>query len=178
MTKLKDRVFIDKRPEIIEKRGRIGDVEADFIISGKSGKGVLLTVTCRKLRVAFLELILKVTIDNVHLAFVRIKKRFPEMRTLTIDNDILFQMHKVLEKLLDIKIYFCHPYHSWEKGGVENTNKYIRRYIPKGSDLSQYDKECILLIEEKINQRFMKCLNYATPEEKLKECRRKTKNNV
>lgn len=173
VTKLKDRIFIDKRPKIIAKRGRVGDVEADFIVSGKSGKGVLLAATCRKLRVSFLELILKVTIDNVHLAFTRIKKRFPEMKTATIDNDLLFQMHKTLERLIKIKIYFCHPYHSWEKGSIENTNKYIRKYIPKGSDLSLYDKGTIALIEKRCNQRFMECLKYATPEEKLKEYRGK-----
>ncbi len=124
-------------------------------------------VVCRKLRVVFLELILDVSIDEVHCAFERIKKRFPEMKTLTLDNDILFRMHKTLEKLLNVKIYFCHPYHSWEKGSVENANKEIRKFIPKGSDLSQYDQEFIQAIEDHLNERFMKCLNYKTPEEKL-----------
>lgn len=175
VTKLKDRVFIDKRPKIIEKRIRIGDLEADFIISGKSGKGVLLVAVCRKLRVAFLELILDVSIDETHSAFKRIKKRFSEMKTLTLDNDILFKMHKALEKLLDVKIYFCHPYHSWEKGGVENANMEIRKFIPKGSDLSKYDEEFIQSVEEHLNGRFMKCLKYKTPKEKLNESRKNKK---
>ena len=164
---LKDRVFIDKRPKFIEKRERIGDAEADFIVSGKSGKGVLLVVECRKLRVSFLEIIHEVTIDNVHLAFQKIKNRFPELKTLTIDNDILFQMHKTLENLLKVKIYFCNPYHSWEKGTVENVNKFIRKDIPKGSDLSLYDKKEIKELEKKCNNRFMECLKFATPKEKL-----------
>jgi IS30 family transposase len=178
VTKLKDRVFIDKRPQIIEKRARIGDMEADFIVSGKSGKGVLLVATDRKIRVSFLEIIHHVSIDEVHSAFERIKDKFPEMRTATIDNDILFQMHKTLEKLLNIKIYFCHPYHSWEKGSIENVNKYVRKYIPKGSDLSKYDQEDILTIEKKTNQRFMKCLQYKTPEEKLKTYRKTKKQRI
>lgn len=173
VTQLKDRVFIDKRPKIIEQRGRVGDLEGDFIISGKSGKGVLLVAVDRKLRLAFLELIHKVTIDEVHRAFIRIKKRFPEMKTLTLDNDLLFQMHKTLQKLLGIKIYFCHPYHSWEKGTVENKNKIIRKFIPKGSDLSQYDRDEIKVIESYLNDRYLKCLKYATPEEKLKKYRKK-----
>ncbi len=180
VAELKDRVFIDKRPKIIENRVRIGDVEADFIVSGKGGKGVLLVVVCRKLRVAFLEIIYHVSIDEVHNAFERIKKRFPEMKTLTIDNDLLFQMHKTLEKLLGIKIYFCHPYHSWEKGSIENVNKFIRKFIPKGNNLSQYTKDEISIIESKCNERFMKCLKYATPHEKLEKYRRgkiKTKNS-
>jgi IS30 family transposase len=175
ISRLEDRVFIDKRPKIIEKRERVGDLEADFIVSGRDGKGVLLVAVCRKLRVAFLELILDVSVDEVHLAFGRIKKRFPEMKTLTLDNDILFKMHKTLEKLLGVKIYFCHPYHSWEKGGVENANMEIRRFIPKGSDLSRYDQEFIRAVEEHLNGRFMKCLEYKTPEEKLKNHRENKK---
>ena len=89
--KLKDRVFIDKRPHFINKRKRIGDVEADFIESGKTGKGILLVIVDRKSRAVFLEKILKITIDNVHNSFVKIKQRFPEMKTITTDNDILLQ---------------------------------------------------------------------------------------
>ena len=168
VSKLKDRVFIDKRPKIIEKRGRAGDLEADFIVSGRDGKGVLLVAVDRKLRASFLEIIHEVTIDKVHEAFEEIKKRFPEMRTLTIDNDLLFQMHKALETLLEVKIYFCHPYHSWEKGTVENRNKIIRKFIPKGSDLRQYDVKDIKAVEDFLNDRYLKCLKYATPAEKLK----------
>jgi len=150
-------------------------MEGDFIVSGRNGKGVLLVVVCRKLRVVFLEIIYKATVKNVTKAFLKIKKRFPEMKTLTLDNDILFKNHQELEKLLNIEIYFCNPYHSWEKGTVENANKCIRRYIPKGGDLSQYSKDEIKTIEEALNNRFMKCLNYKTPLEALKECRRNKK---
>jgi IS30 family transposase len=172
-SKLKDRVFIDKRPKIVEKRIRAGDVEGDFIVSGKGGKGVLLGVVDRKLRAVFLEIIHRVTIDEVHGAFIRIKNRFPEMKTLSLDNDILFQMHKTLEKLLDVKIYFCHPYHSWEKGSIENVNKEIRKFIPKGSNLSRYDFDEIQTIETFLNDRYLKCLGYATPAEKLKKYRQR-----
>ena len=175
VSKLKDRVFIDKRPKIIEKRMRVGDMEADFIASGKTGKGILLTVVCRKLRVVFLELILDVSIDEVHAAFLRIKERFPEMKTITLDNDILFRMHKTLEQLLQVKIYFCHPYHSWEKGSIENANKAIRKHIPKGSNLSKYDQEFIQTLEEHLNGRFMECLKYKTAQEKLAEYRKTKK---
>lgn len=173
---LSERTFIDDRPVEANLRSRVGDVEADFIVSGKTGHGILLVVVDRKLRVCFLELILTVTIAEVHKAFVRIRKRFPEMQTLSTDNDILLQKHKELEKLLKLKIYFCHPYHSWEKGSVENVNKNIRRRIPKGSDLSQYSQEYILEIEHFLNHRFMKCLEYDTPEEALKNYRKLKKN--
>jgi len=173
--KLTERTFIGKRPKKANNRTRVGDVEADFIVSGKSGHGVLLVAVCRKLRVVFLELIHDVCVDEVHEAFVRIQEKFPEMKTLTLDNDILFQMHKALEKLLGIKLYFCHPYHSWEKGSVENANKIIRKFIPKGSNLSRYDHDYIRKIEEHLNGRFMKCLKYATPNEAIKKHRQRIK---
>jgi IS30 family transposase len=173
--KLEDRKFIEKRPRIATKRGRVGDCEGDFIVSGREGKGYLLVVIDRKIRVVFIEQILNVSIDNVHQALIKIKQRFEEIKTLTLDNDILFRMHKTLETLLEIPIYFCHPYHSWEKGSVENVNKYIRKYIPKGSNISSYSKKYISLVEQRCNQRFMKCLEYKTPEEKLLEYRLKKK---
>lgn len=172
---LKDRKFIDQRPKSIDVRKRIGDTEGDFIVSGKTGKGILLVIVDRKIRVSFLEVIYVVTIAAVHDAAMRIKKRFPEFHTMTTDNDILFRHHQELEKLLKIKIYFCHAYHSWEKGTVENTNKYIRRDIPKGSDISRYSTTFIKSIEDKLNRRPMKCLNYFTPAEMLKKYRLRKK---
>lgn len=173
--KLKDRTFIDKRPKIIGKRVRIGDAEADFIVSGKSGKGILLVVADRKSRAPFLEQIIEVTIENVHFAFVKIKKRFPELRTITTDNDILFRCFKELEILLDVKIYFCHPYHSWEKGTVENINGRIRKDIPKSSDISKYSKKFIRSIEQKLQRRIIKLLDHRTPQEVLTKFRKRKK---
>jgi transposase, IS30 family len=172
---LKDRVFIDKRPKHINERKRLGNAEADFIVSGKNGKGILLTLADRKIRASFIEQILDVSVRNVELAFLRIKKRFPELKTITTDNDILFQHHKRLEKLLDIKIYFCNPYHSWEKGTIENTNKYIRKDIPKGSDISRYSKRFIRLLEEKLNRRYMEVTDHETPAEALTRLRKQKK---
>lgn len=175
VTQLKDRTFIDKRPTYINMRTRVGDAEADFIVSGKQGHGILLTLADRKLRVSFIEQILEVSIKNVHTSFLRIKKRFPELKTFTTDNDILFRHHKELERLLHIKIYFCNPYHSWEKGTIENTNKHIRKDIPKGSDISKYSKRFIRSIEEKLNRRFMKVIGHESPAEALERYRQRKK---
>lgn len=177
LEKLKDRLFIDKRPRIIDTRKRIGDAETDFIVSGKNGKGVLLVVVDRKSRSPYLERILPVNISEVHKAFQRIKDRFLELKTLTMDNDLLFKRHREIEKVLNIKIYFCHPYHSWEKGTVEKVNREIRKDIPKGSDISQYSQRFIRLIEEKLQNKIYKILNYKTPLEVL-EKHRKRKNTA
>lgn len=172
---LKNRRSIDERPASINTRKHVGDTECDFIVSGKTGTGILLVTADRKLRISFLEQILTVTIPEVHRAFRRIQKRFPEIRTITTDNDILFQHHQELEKSLSAKIYFCHPGHAWEKGTVENTNKYIRRDIPKGSDISKYSKQFIRSLEEKLNRRSMECLGYRTPSEALTDYRKRRK---
>ena len=139
------------------------------------GKGILLTVVCRKLRIIFIEQILNVNIKNVHRAFKRIKKKFSEMKTITTDNDLLLQKHKELEKLLGVKIYFCDPYSSWQKGSIENANKNIRKHIPKGSDISKYSKYRVRKIEEKLNNRIMECLNFLTSYEALENCRKRKK---
>lgn len=175
--KLEDRTFIDKRPKGIDLRHKIGHVEGDFIVSGKTGKGILLVVVDRKTRYTFLKKIIDVTIENVHNSFIKIKNRFKEMKTMTLDNDILFQHHKELEVLTNTKIYFCKPYHSWEKGTVENTNKYIRKDMPKRSDISKCSDLFIECLEDKLNRRSLKCLNYLTPKEALDLERNNKKRN-
>lgn len=171
----KDRVFIDKRPLSIKARLHVGHAEGDFIVSGKSGKGILLTIEDRKFRVTFLEQILVPTTKNVTQACLRIKQRYPEWKSMTTDNDLLFQRHKELENKLQIKIYFCFPGHMWEKPQVENANGYVRRHIPKGSDMSRYSKRFIQNLEAKMNRRFMNVLGYATPQELLNAYRKHKK---
>jgi IS30 family transposase len=166
------KTFIDERPAVIVNRERVGDMEVDFIVSGKSGKGYMLTATDRKLRNGFIRKILPVTVGNALKALLEIKKLFPEMLTITTDNDILFLYYKQLEKALDVKFYFCDPYSSWQKGGVENYNGEVRTYIPKGSDISQYNSAYIQMTEDKVNNRWMKVLGHKSPKEALEGYRK------
>lgn len=166
------RTFIDDRPAEITNRERVGDVEADFIVSGKSGSGHLLTAADRKIRYGLIRKILPVTIANVEAAFLDIKQLFPELRSLTLDNDLLFRYHERLADLLGVPIYFCHAYHSWEKGTIENYNKQVRKYVKKGADISQYDASYLQFVETRLNSRFMSVLNYQTPQECLTAFRR------
>lgn len=165
--RLSERTFITERPEWINNRIRIGDVEADFIVSGRDGKGVLLVVVDRKTRYTFLKRILNPTCDILLNSIRNIQKKFKYIKTLTTDNDILFQKYKEIEEHLNIKIYFCEPYKPWQKGSVENTNKYIRKFIKKGSDISTYSDECIQEVEGRLNNRIMKILGGYTPKEEL-----------
>lgn len=170
-----DKRMIDKRPKCIKDRKRIGDAEGDFIVSGHDGEGYLFVCGDRKSRTPFLEKIFPVSIRSVENAIKRIKKRFPELLTITFDNDLLFIHHKRLEKKFNVKIYFCHKHSPWEKGFVENRNKIIRQYIPKGSDISRYSKNYIQKLEDKLQRRIMKCLNYLTPKEVLEKHRKRKK---
>lgn len=165
---LKDRVFIDKRPKIIGKRRRFGDWEGDFIVSGKNGKGVLLTLYERKSKYVMIKKLINKKIEEVHKIIHELTGGII-INSLTLDNDIVFKKHKELSRILGIPVYFCHPYHSWEKGGVENANKLIRRYIPKGSDISKYSDEYVQMIEDKLNNKPRKCLKYKTPNEVMQE---------
>lgn len=173
--KIANKRMIDKLPKYIKEKKRIGDTEGDFIASGKNGDGLLLVITDRKSRVPFLEKIHPISIRCVENAIGRIKKRFPEIKTLILDNDILFIHHKKLEKKFGIKIYFCHNHSPWEKPLVENRNKIIRKYIPKGSDISQYTRYFIQKLEDKLQRRIMKCLNYKLPIEVLEKHRKRKK---
>jgi IS30 family transposase len=89
--------------------------------------------------------------------------------SLTLDNDIAFRRHGELSCILKAPVYFCHAYHSWEKWGVEFSNRLIREYIPKGSDISQIPEEYILDLEVRLNNRPRKILQYKTPLEVMQE---------
>ena len=175
--RMPDRPFIEKRPQSVTMRQRIGDAEAAFIVSGKSGKGALLVVVDRRSRMPFLEQVLPISISAVHRAFRRITRRFPELRTVTCDNDLLLARYRELERELEVNIYFCHPYHSWEKGTVEHMNGVIRRDIPKGSDLSRYSRRYIRKLEEKLQRRPVKLLGFKTPLQVLETYRTRVRKN-
>jgi len=163
VSQLENRLFIEKRPKIADKRKRFGDWEGDFIVSGKSGSGVLLVLHERKARYTIIRKIMAKSPALVNRYILEMFGIVVCFNSLTLDNDIVFEKHEELSLLLGKPVYFCHPYHSWEKGGVENTNKLIRQYVPKGSDISQYPDKEIQAIEDKLNNRPRKCLQYQTP---------------
>jgi len=167
--------MISKRPKKIKEKKEVGHFEGDFIVSGRSGKGMVLDLSDIKARYTMLERVLPVGVRTVTNALVRMKKRFPEMKTITFDNDILLLHHKKLEQKLGIKIYFCHPHSPWEKPLIENRNKILRQFIPKGSDISQCSQRYIAQLEAYLNRRIMKCLRYLTPDEVIEQYRKRKK---
>jgi len=167
--KLENRIFIDQRPVIINQRERYGDWEGDFVCSGKQGKGFLLVLHERKARYVLMCKIIVRSPQLINQLLSDLSQGFENFNSLTLDNDIAFKKHEELSRVLGCDVFFCHPYHSWEKGGVENTNKLIRQYISKGSDISKYRDKYIQEIENKLNSRPRKCLGYKTPEEVMWE---------
>ncbi len=163
--RIKNKRRISERPSKINKRWGLGHMEGDFIVSGRSGKGMVLCLRDRKVRKNMLEKILPVSAMSVERALLRIKKRYKEMQTITFDNDLLLLEHKKLEKKLNVKIYFCDIHSPWQKPSIENLNKILRRYILKSSDISKYSRKFIKKLENKINRKFMDCLNSLTPDE-------------
>jgi len=166
---LKNRTFIEERPEIVGKRERFGDWEGDFIVSGKQGKGVLAVLYERKTMYVVIKKIASRKCDVVNKYIQEMTGGFVCFNSLTIDNDISFRKHEKLSGLLGAPVYFCRPYHAWEKGGVENANKLIRQYIPKGSDISKYSEKYVAEIEARLNNRPRKGLKYKTPLEVMTE---------
>lgn len=169
VTKLVDRTFINQRPQIIQEKQRFYDWEGDFIVSGKNGFGALLVLYERKSQLVIIRKIMSRSPKVVNQIFKEITGGEICFNSLTLDNDISFKKHLELSQIIGALIYFCHPYHSWEKGGVENMNKLIRQYIPKRSDISKFSEEYILEVETKLNNRPRKNLSYKTPLEVLKE---------
>jgi len=167
--KLKNRTFIDKRSEITNKKERFGDWEGDLIVSGRSGRGVLIVLYERKAMHVLIKKIMSRQCCVINKYIQGMTGGFICFNSLTIDNDISFRKHEELSGLLQCPIFFCHPYHAWEKGGVENINKLIRQYVPKGSDISKYSEEYVREVEEKLNNRPRKGLYYKTPLEVMVE---------
>lgn len=148
---LENWTFIDERPRIVGKRGRFGDWEGDFIVSGKNGSGALLVLIERKSRYP---LIFKLKDRKVATINAVLRRVFGSGQliapSLTIDNDICFRHHEQMSFIIGAPIFFCHPYHSWEKGGVENLNGLIGYYVPKKTDISLLTDEYIKEVERKL----------------------------
>ena len=167
--KIPGSISIDLRPEVVSLRSRPGDWETDNLGSPKTDKTALSVSVERLSRYTILTKLnnrLSVTKKD---ALVRRLGVYPQhlRKTLTQDNGSENAAHLKLAEELQMLIYFCHAYHSWEKGSVENTNKRLRRFIPKGQSIDDLDEESIKEIEWILNNTPRKCLGYLTPHEKM-----------
>ncbi len=169
VVELEGRVFIDERPKSVDDRRYFGDWEGDFVVSGKGSTAALLVLHERKSRYVLLRKVKHKTAAQVEQTLVDMIRPLTHFRSLTLDNDIAFVHHEKISKEIGAPLFFCHPYASWEKGGVENTNRYLRRWIPKGANIARWSDEEIQNLEWWMNSLPRKVLDFRTPEEVMVE---------
>jgi transposase, IS30 family len=160
-----NQVSIDDRPAIVDSKRRIGDWEGDTVI-GKGHRGALVTLVERKSLYTVIRSVLHKTAEAVRDAVVDgLSPYIDWVHTITYDNGREFADHEGMASDLETRIYFAHPYASWERGLNENTNGLIRQYFPKDRDLTTVTKHEIEKAMDKLNHRPRKSLGYRTPYE-------------
>ncbi|AUS07070.1 IS30 family transposase [Pseudotamlana carrageenivorans] len=165
-SKILNQVSIDLRPEHINLRNEIGHWKGDLMI-GKDQKSAIGTIVERKSRYT---LIIKLKARNSKEIAKMFSKELNKLdpifkKSMTYDNGIEMARHETITKKTGMKIYFAHPYSSWERGTNENTNGLIRRYLPKGTDFNKIDLNTFIEIQEKLNNRPRKIIGFKTPNE-------------
>jgi transposase, IS30 family len=165
--RLEGRVFIDARPKEIDTRSALGHWETDSVLC-KYRAAVNVLVERMSRRVIITKLDAKDAAATTSAITDRLKEEV--VASITGDNGSENAEHKRIASALKALFFFCHPYHSWEKGTVENRNGIIRRYLPRGTDLSKWSQEELDEIAEDINNTPMKCLDYQTPNEVYSQC--------
>lgn len=153
---------IEIRPDSVKKRNIYGHWEMDTVVSGLGKKGALLVLTERKTREEYILKMTSRTLNEVCKSLNRLErtlgiKAFRErFKSITCDNGVEFLDFKRIMKSYKsntqrTSLYYCHPYSSYERGSNENQNKMIRRWIPKGADISQYPEDYVRHIQDWMN---------------------------
>jgi IS30 family transposase len=152
---------IDERPKIVDLRSRIGDWESDSIESKDHAPGLNSLVD----RKSGLLLLSKLSAKTARATREVVSKRLANLpsHTLTVDNGPENQEWRETEEATNARVYFAHPYHSWERGTNENTNGLVRRYFPKGTDFADVSEEEIAAVEYALNTRPRKRHSFKSP---------------
>jgi IS30 family transposase len=158
-----NKVSIEERPEVVEEKSRFGDLEIDTVI-GKNHQGAIVTINDRATGMLKMKKIPKKEAALVKEAALELLQEWkPLIHTITSDNGKEFALHQDIAKELGIQFYFAHPYHSWERGANENLNGLIRQYIPKKTNFADISDQFIADIQDKLNNRPRKRLNFKSP---------------
>lgn len=156
-----NRKDISERPDIIDKRQRLGDYEGDTVI-GHGHKGVLVTLVDRTTRETKIKALPNRKADVVANACTQLLQN-EQTLSITFDNGKEFALHESIADKLGADIFFARPYHSWERGTNENTNGLIRQFLPKSARLDNLDDMLVKAIEDNLNNRPRKVLGFRTP---------------
>lgn len=165
-SRIPNRNSIEQRPKHIDDREEFGHWETDTAVSRQS-KTAIQPIIERKSRYLLLSRIDSKTASCMSDSLIHRLASLPPgaVKTLTYDNGTENAEHEKTNECLGTDSYFCQPYHSWEKGSVENVLGIVRRYLPKKTDFGKIKNRTIKWIEDRINNRPRKCLDYKTPKE-------------
>ena len=162
---------IQERPALVDEGTEIGHWEADTVVGSRKGRGAAVFTAVEKVTQDYIAIrISGRTCAGIEEAIAHLKAEYGEARfsqvfkTITVDNGTEFETFTQLESL-GTKVYFAHPYSSWERPQNERHNGILRQYIPKGTDIDGYRDEDILNIADEINSRPRRALGYQTPAE-------------
>lgn len=170
-SRLSEAISIKERPVIITARERAGDWETDNM-EGKRSDGTAVSVTVdRMTRITRLwKLTDHTATSKAEALIIQLKQEDPILRgSITVDRGSENSNHADITAIHQMPVYACDPYHSWEKGTVENTIGRVRRYIPKGRSIDGVSQKKLDLIEETMNNTPRKVLGYLTPNEYLEK---------
>lgn len=159
------RIDISQRPAIVDEKSRVGDFEIDTVI-GKNHQGALLTINERK--TGLVKIIKVPAKESALVADAAIAALMPYkgiLHTITVDNGKEFARHFKISQQLNIDFYFAKPYHAWERGANENLNGLIRQYFPKKTDFRKITEKEVQRVENILNNRPRKRLNFVSPNE-------------
>lgn len=161
-----DRTPIIERDELINQKKRYGDLETDLLL-GRRAKEAISVSYERKSMYAVLQKLTSRKADEAKDALVKTIETFPSefVKSFTYDNGSENFKHYELKRDYQLETFFCDTYASWQKGGVENLNGLIRQYLPKKINLQSIGGEQLKFIEQRLNNRPRKSLNYLTPSE-------------
>ena len=160
-----NRVDISNRPSLVEKKERLGDWEADTVW-GKNNSGALVTLVDRASKFTLIGKVKRKTADEVSNTIITLLKNYKnKTHTITYDNGSEFARHEEVNHCLLSQSFFATPYHSWERGLNEHTNGLIRQWWPKDTYFTHITQTQCQIIQNYLNNRPRKCLNYLTPHE-------------
>lgn len=165
------RIDIDQRPPIVEEKSRLGDWEVDTIV-GKNHQGAIVSLVERSSKLTLLSILPDRKASRVA---TQITKRLEPIKecvlTITSDNGKEFAGHVSISKQLEANFFFAKPYRSWERGLNEHTNGLVRQYCPKKTSFKHLTQKHMLKIENLLNNRPRKVLNFRTPIEVFNQMR-------
>jgi transposase, IS30 family len=166
--RLEGRVFIEARSKETNERSEFGHYESDSVLC--KYRDAVNTLVERMSRKVFITKLPDKTAAATRTAVVA-RLRGEPVKSITADNGSENAEHRNIATDLDTAFFFCHPYHSWEKGTNENRNGVIRRYLPRSTDLRTWSQDELDEIADDINNTPMKCLGYQTPNEVYSQLR-------